>query len=310
MTWRRGNRLHVLPEELAQGRTLEIYSEIKSALGVPCLPVLLQAYGVFPAFLEMHWRALRPVIETSEFFRLAARIRADAYTRIHNYFDIPDLSQRLEELNFVAADRGELIRLTEFFHYSVAIFVLIASVQMQAFDSRTGQQRYSSAATHPVFDGPLSLVSEKNSPPQIRRIYDEMRRTLNVPFLNVPYQAFARWPNFLKLYWGLLKEVLRSPVYVESSHGLCDTAWTLAREVPRPVELTVSQLIDGGMADGDVTAIVRITELFVKVLCGVALNVAVAKIGLEGGAGRKSLRRTQQRDQKPENNANHHPGAA
>ncbi|MGZ5227348.1 MAG: halocarboxylic acid dehydrogenase DehI family protein [Burkholderiales bacterium] len=287
MPWRRGNRLHVLPEELAQGRTLEIYDDIKNALGIPCLPMLFQAYGVFPSFLEMHWRALRPVVETSEFFRLTDRIRADAYTRTHNYFEIPDLSPRLADLKFSEADREELTRLTEVFHYSVAVFVLVATVQMQAFDGRTGQERHSSAAAHPVFEGPLTLVSEKDPPPNIRKVFDEMKRALNVPFLNVPYQAFAHGPRFLELYWELLKEVLHSPIYVECSHGVCDTAWALAREVPHPVELTVSQLIEAGVAEDDVTAIVRITELFVKMLCGVALNVAVAKIGLEGGAGRR-----------------------
>jgi hypothetical protein len=288
MSWRRGNRLRVVPEERAQGRTLEIYTEIRTALGVPCLPVLYQAYGRYPGFLEMHWRALRPVVEMSDFFHLADRVRADAYTRMHNYFDIPNLGPRLSELDFNDSDGRELTRLTDFFHYSVSVFLLIATVQMQAFDSRTGQRRECSPAAHPVFEGPLPLISEDNPPPHIRKIYDEMKRTLNVPFLNVPYQAYAHWPEFLVLYWELLKQVLQSPIYIESLHGVCDTAWSLAREVPRTVELTVSELIEGGMADDDVTAVVRMTEVFVKVLSGVALNVAAAKIGLEGGAGRNS----------------------
>jgi Halocarboxylic acid dehydrogenase DehI len=289
MSWRRGNRLQLVPEEVAQGRTLEIYNEIKHALGVPCLPVLFQAYGSFPHFLEMHWHAFRPVVETGDFFRLADRVRADAYTRMHNYFGIPDFSAGLSELSLSEADCSELKRLTEFFHYSVSVFLLIATVQMQAFDSRTGQQRECSFVTHhPVFTGPLPLVSEDNPPANIRKIYDEMKRTLNVPFLNVPYQAYAHWPEFLALDWKLLKRVLQSPIYIESLHGVRDTAWALAREVPHPVELTVSQLIESGMADDDVTAIVRMTELFVKVLSGVALNVAVTKIGLEGGAGSKA----------------------
>jgi len=236
----------------------------------------------------MHWQVLGPVVETSGFFHLADRVRADAYTRMHNYFDIPDLRPCLADLKLTGGDICELTRLTEFFHYSVSVFLLIATVQMQAFDSRTGQRGNTSAAVHPVFEGPLPLVPEDNPPANIRKIYDEMKRTLNVPFLNVPYQAYAHWPAFLSLYWELLKQVLQSPIYIESLHGVRDTAWTLAREVPRTVELTVSELIESGIPDDDITAIVRMTEVFVKVLGGVALNVALAKIGLEGGAGRKS----------------------
>jgi hypothetical protein len=76
MPWRKGNKLPVVAEEQAEGRTREIYDEIKGALGFPHVTVPHQAYGVHPEFLEMHWRALRPVVESGEFLQLAGRIRA------------------------------------------------------------------------------------------------------------------------------------------------------------------------------------------------------------------------------------------
>jgi hypothetical protein len=61
------------------------------------------------------------------------------------------------------------------------------------------------------------------------------------------------------------------------------TAWGLVQELPYPVELTVSQLRDADIGDDDVAALVRITETFVNILSGLVLNIALAKIGLEGG---------------------------
>jgi hypothetical protein len=81
-----------------------------------------------------------------------------------------------------------------------------------------------------------------------------------------------------------MKPLVQSPVYSESATAVCDTAWELTRELPVTFELTCDQLTDAGIEDEDVGACVRITEMFVKKLSGMALNIAAAKISLEGGS--------------------------
>jgi hypothetical protein len=93
----------------------------------------------------------------------------------------------------------------------------------------------------------------------------------------------ARFPAFLDLYWDLLKRLLQSPVYQESQYGIQEAAWNLARELPGPVELSIEQLLDSGMKQEDIGSVARILDLFVKNLSGLLMNVAVAKIALEGG---------------------------
>ncbi len=287
MPWRKGKRLKIVAEDEAQGRIREIFEDIRQTLGLPHVNLLYRAYAAYPEFLDLHWLALKAVLDTQEFFRLADRLRADAYTRMHNYFEIPDLCSRMADANLSGASRQELSYATDLFHYNDPVLLLIAAIQMQAFDSRTGLQGSPTSPQHPVFRERPVLVEEDLASPKIRRIYDEMKRTLGIPFINMAYCAFARWPDFLANYWDVLKLIVQSPVYVESVHGVRDTAWSLAREIPRPVELTVSQLIDAGVGEDDLGAIVRMTEVFVKTLTGLVLNVAIAKIGLEGGnAGR------------------------
>jgi hypothetical protein len=287
MPWRKGNKLKFVAENEAQGRIREIFEDLRHTLGLPHVNLLYRAYASYPEFLELHWRALKPVLETQEFFRLADRLRADAYTRMHNYFVIPDLCSRMDEAKVNGASRQELSYATDLFHYNDPVLLLIAAVQLQAFDSRTGQQGHVTPAEHPVFRERAILIDEENASPNIRQIYDEIKRTLGIPFINMAYCAFAHWPNFLENYWEVLKGIAQSPIYVESVHGVRDTAWSLAREIPRPLELTVTQLLDAGVGEDDVGAIVRITELFVKTLTGLVLNVSIAKICLEGGnAGR------------------------
>jgi hypothetical protein len=210
-------------------------------------------------------------------------LRAEAYTRMHNYFAIPDLCERMTDLSFSTGARHELTDVVELFNYSNPLMLLLATAQMQAFDKAVGRQIAVHPALHPVFKERPVLVEEESASSPTKKIFEDIKRTLNVPVVNTDYRALARWPDFLRDYWTLLKATAQSPLYKEHCQALRASAAGLVQEFPRAFELTIAQLQDAGLSDEDVEAAVRITELFVKLLSGLVLNVAVAKIGLEGG---------------------------
>jgi hypothetical protein len=276
-------------ERDAQGRTREIYEDLKSSLGLPHVSLIHQSYGAYPPFLEMHWTRLAPIVRTQEFFALAERLRADAYTRMHNYFDIPDLETRLGELGVSAGAGQEINRLIDLFHYANPLLLLLESAQLHGFEGPVGTAGPGAAVgEHPAFTEAPILIAEDIAGAGVRKLYDEIKRTMAMPFVGTTFRALARWPGFLGVYWDLLKRVLDSPMYQECLHGVRETAWSLARELPGSFELTIEQLGEAGMKDEDIASVVRITELFVKSLSGLMLNIALAKIGLEGGT-RKGL---------------------
>lgn len=286
MPWRKGNKLRVVRESEARGRVAEIYQEIMGALGVPQVNVVFQAYAVYPEFLERFWTAAKPIVHTQEFFDLADRLGAEAYTRMHNYFAIPDLCDGVTKQGLSSDARRDLTGMAELFHYNNPLLLLLTAAQMQAFETRIGTPRPTAPADHPVFSEKPVLIEEAEAPPAIRRIYDDIRRTFGLPMVNTDYCAFARWPDFLEGYWPALKNIAQSPIYQESQQGMRESAWNLARELPVSLDLSASKLIDDGMNDDQVSDVFRITELFVHALSGLVLNVAVAKIGLEGGTRR------------------------
>jgi hypothetical protein len=233
----------------------------------------------------MHWREARPLLGTQEFFSLANRLRADAYTRMHNYFSIPDLCARMTELSFSPGARHELTAVAELFQYNNPPLLLLMAAQMQAFDKAIGNGGTGTRpATHPIFRERPVLVEEETAPAPTRKIYDDLKRTLGVPVVNTDYRALARWPDFLRDYWALLKSLVQSPLYKEHCQALRASAIALAQELPERFQLTVAQLQDAGLDDAEVEAAVRLTETFFKLLSGLVLNVSVAKIGLEGGS--------------------------
>ena len=118
-----------------------MFAEVKAALGMPYVSLLYKAYAAYPKFLDLHWQAFKPVVETQEFFDLAGRLRAEAYTRMHNYFRLPDLCAQLTEESFSPGAQHELTRLIETLHASNPPVLLLAAAALQAFDKPIGRER-------------------------------------------------------------------------------------------------------------------------------------------------------------------------
>ncbi len=292
MAWRKGNRLRLVSEAGAQGRTRAIFDEFKQALGLPHVSVVYQAFAAYPLFLDLHWRALRPVLLTQEFFDIAARLRADAYTRVFNYLPVPDLCAQLSDKLDDNA-RRQLSGVVDLLQYKNPLLVLMVAAQFQAFDTPVGQTgKPTQPAQHPVYSNPPELVPENPPPAEFRATFQEIRRTLGLPLVSYDFRAMARWPEFFKRFWQVLKQVRESPLYEGSHHLLRETAWGLAREFPLPVDVTVTQLSDAGMGDDDIASVVRITEMFVQSLSGLLLAVSIARIALEGGTGAQATPET------------------
>jgi Halocarboxylic acid dehydrogenase DehI len=283
MAWKR-QKLRLVPELEASGEVLEIYAEIKHALGLPYISPMFQALAAYPAFFRVFWDTLRPDLETREFFSLAQRIAAEAYTRVHNYLNVPNLSRRVEEMEFSPGAQEELRDAMDLYLYNNSVLLLIIAAQMQGFENPHASPRPSSApAEHPSHPERPILVDERNAPPETRKIYEDIKKTMGTPFLNTSYINFGRWPDFLREYWGALKPVMLSPIYEQNRNALQQSALTLAIELPTPLELSPAQLEEMGVSHNDVNAVLQITEFFLAQLSKQLLNIAFAKISLEGG---------------------------
>jgi hypothetical protein len=127
------------------------------------------------------------------------------------------------------------------------------------------------------------VLDEEHAAPDVQRVFDDVRRTLKLPSLTLELRALARWPEFFADYWQALKKCVESPIYEVCFRGVYDTAFTLAREIPITVDLTTAKLADSGLSEEDIASVLRITDSFVTATVGTVLNVAYAKIGLEGG---------------------------
>lgn len=283
MAWKR-HKLHTIREWEADTATQEIYSEVELALGIVYVPTMFQVFASFPDFFRLFWNRAHPVLETREFFSAAERLRAESYTRMHNYFNIPDLGWKVENMQFSSGAQLELRRAVELYHYSHPVVLQLCAALVQAFENpETAARHGTTPARHPSHPEKPVLVEEENAPPLTRRIYEDIKRTLGTPFLSTCYFNFGRWPEFLNEYWEALKPVLSSPLFEHHRRALRESALTYAAELPEPLQLSTSEMEEAGVRRDDLSAIVQTAEFFLDLLSKQTLAMAFAKIGLEGG---------------------------
>lgn len=253
-------------------------------LGVPKINVIFQVYASYAHFLPLQWQVLKPVLESGEFFQLADRLRADAYTRAHNYFDIANLTSRLDNLRFSDGAKQELGEVIDLFTYNDPLLLLITAAQQQAFDGPVGSGKPPVLPPSPqTFEKRPVIVDEESAEPEVRKVFEEMKQAFEIPVVLHDFSALARWPDFLRLYWEVLQPLLASPLYQQCQFGIQESAWNLARELPGSMELTIEQMTEADMTEDDISSVVKLTQAFNRGLSASVLNISIARIGLDGG---------------------------
>src|SRR3954462_10191096 len=232
MPERRGKLLLVREKE-ADGRIREIFELIKQSLGIPFVPVIYQALAAYPEFLEQHWRAFSQLTAAHQFFQLGSRLRGEAYTRMHNYFQIEDLCEPLTEMSFSSGAKHQLGDVIDLFNYVNPLLLVIISAQLSAFEQPIGQSRNGQVgrAEHPHFMERPVLIEEETASVPVKRVYQEIKRVLSLPVVNTDYRAFARWPDFLNEFWKALRRIVQAPSYHEQQRALCESSEAMVKEL-------------------------------------------------------------------------------
>ena len=307
MRWRRGNHLKLVDEAEAPPRTREIFDEVRHSLGLPVVPSLYQAYAAYPGFLEIHWQAFRPAVRSRQFFLLGARLAAESYTRVHNYFDVDSLASR--ELHCNGTAGPSLAQALDYYQYLDPLLLLIASAQMQAFEGPAGSEQIASEpAQHPTFPVSPRLLNDAEATPAQHRMWGERRRLLELAFISDEHRAMACWPGFYQEYWRALQELMRSPLFTDCQYRIGESAFGLARELPARLETSVPQLLEAGLTDEEVASLAHINEAFGLALSGLILDITFARVACEGGThreGRAHPRSVAEAEAKPADSSTH-----
>ncbi|HXW51552.1 MAG TPA: halocarboxylic acid dehydrogenase DehI family protein [Candidatus Acidoferrales bacterium] len=277
----------VRESEATDERAREAFRDIKNSLRVPIVNLIFQAWAAVPRFLDVTWRRLRPNVLTIEFANLAARIGEQVRTQTASWA----VGDHAASLRGRAVSEAEIARMREvielFAEVNPKLAILASAVEAALAGESVGGVGSSGPHREEERERPrefrgvrFSLVEEREAPPRVRAIYEDMRVSLRLPFIETEYKAMASYPDWLEVWWRDCKPRVAEPGYELLTRGIGAAALNASRSLPHGLFLSEDLLSSHGIDDQRRADLRRVTGTFVRSLPGLIINVELARRGL------------------------------
>jgi hypothetical protein len=269
--------IYPVPEYLADERLRAVYEDTKSVLQVPWMGVVTMAFAHYHAFYAVLWGGMRKVAATADFVA-ACRTLRDAAEREAETLEAKTLVGELRDHGYSDRELDEIRDQIEIFSHGNMPYLLIATAarllleghelsdkrQAKRFDGRHG----------PSTLNRLTLIEPHHADAPTRKVYDDIKATMGLPFVNTDYRALARWPSYFAMAWNDLQPHVDTDHYRGSSERVHDVAVDLTRELANPGQLSSQQLRNAASKDGTIDETVEVVRLFQWLLPSLVVNVA------------------------------------
>ena len=270
--------IHPEPEYRVSGKRAQWYADMKQIFQVPWMGVVTMAFAHYPHFFEVLWRGLKPLAPSEPFVEACANLRARTETRVAA-LDPGRLVRRLETIGYAPREIDQIRSSIEVFSHGNFPYLLTATAArrlLEGFELGSSTRALPYSGRHaPQVDVPFVLMEMHHADQDTRALYEDIKATLGLPFVNTDYRALARWPSYFALAWRDLKPLVNS-----SDHAaICEAVHTYADELvgdllPNPGALTSDVLRNAAQSDGKSDEILQVTRLFQWLLPKLVTNVA------------------------------------
>ena len=265
-----------IPEHLAEPALKEIYEDTKAALRVPWMGVVAMSFARYPRFYATLWGAFRELSASAQFVAACHELRQEAESAS---LSAPSVLQKLHELGYTEPEIAEIRALIEIFSHGNMPYLLIATAARLLLEgNEIGTSRSISKPVQsqhgPAAGGKLVLMEPHHAERQLQALYDDLKSTIGLPFLNTDYRALARWPSYFDVAWRSLKPLIGTPAYDEAVERVHKKAVALVLALPNPGQLTRARLVAAANEDTGAESVLDVVRLFQWLLPGLVVNVA------------------------------------
>jgi hypothetical protein len=276
--------IHPVPEYLATGLRKQWYEDVKAALQVPWMGVVTMAFAHYPSFFQVLWDGVQALVRSGPFLEANRSLRAFAEAQVSALEPHP-IVPRLMELGYAEHEIEQIRGMVETFSRGNYPYLLLATIARMLLEGEEMAGRRDA----PLFDGrhtpegsaPLVLMEAHHADAPTREVYEDVKRTLGLPFVNTDYRALARWPSYFALAW----KDLEPAVSVPGHEALCVEIHRRAvgfanKELPNPGGLSSATLRAAAERDAPLDEILQVARLFQWLLPGLVANVAFLRAQL------------------------------
>lgn len=268
--------LHPVPEHMTDAGLHKVYEDTKSVLQVPWMGVVTMAFAHYPTFYRALWSGLRELAGSREFVEACVALRACAEDAARQLSPKP-IAVPLSELGYAQREIDEIRQMIEVFSHGNMPYLMIATAARLLLE---GNELGGTTAVSPFQGrhGPsmerrLSLIEAHHADAPTVAVYEDVKATLGLPFVNTDYRALARWPSYFSIAWNGLRGNIAAPVYEPIVRSVHDFAVDKVRRLPNPGGLTAKTLQQAAAQDASLEEITRVVRLFQWLLPGLVVNV-------------------------------------
>lgn len=269
--------INPVPEYSAEGARKAVYEDTKATLQVPWMGVVAMAFADYPHFYETLWQGVRPLCRSGEFVTACRHLRTFTERAVQT-LEPPPIRSRLNSLGYAPHEISQIAEMIEIFSHGNFPYALIATqarllLEGHSFPSDANATPF--AGRHgPETTAPFVLMEPHHADRDTRAIYDDVKTTLGLPFVNTDYRALSRWPSYFAIAWGDLRERLATLSHEGIVDQIHDAVVTTALTLPNPGGLRPDLLQASAAADASLKEVRDVVQLFQWVLPGLATNVA------------------------------------
>ena len=277
--------IHPKPEYLVAGQRAEWYEDTKRVLQVPWMGVVTMAYTHYPNFFAELWRGLKPLCQSRAFVEACMDLRVYVESRTAE-LNPTSLIEPLKALGYAPREIEAIRQVNTVFSHGNQLYVLIATIARHLLEIDDLQ----GAADDQPFEGrhapdvevPFMLMEPHHADGPTQAVYADIKATLQLPFVNTDYRAFARWPSYFVLAWNDLRAKVATAAHEAITQGCHERAARLvAEELPNPGNLSSSALKKAAATDASLEEVVQVCRLFQWLIPGLITNVAYFRHQLE-----------------------------
>lgn len=273
--------IHPLPEYLATGRRAEWYEDTKRVLQVPWMGVVTMAYAHYPTFFGELWRGLKPLCQSRAFVEACQDLRRHVEAETAK-LGPQSLIGPLADMGYAPREIEAIARMNTVFSHGNQPYVIIAAITrhlLEAGDMAGGAIAEPFEGRHaPEAEVPFVLMEPHHVDAPTGAVYEDIKATLKLPFVNTDYRAFARWPSYFAYAWADLGQTAGTPAHEAVCQSCHDRA---ADGLPNPGGLSSDALRRAAEADAGLDEVMEMCRLFQWLLPGLITNVAYFRHQLE-----------------------------
>lgn len=279
-----------VPEHRADAGLEPVYRDLKATFGVPWVGVITQAVAHYRPFFVEAWRQFQPSAASHYFESRCDAIRLSAWEEVECTFEIPSHAVRLTRLGYSDVEIDRIRATLDIFDYGNPKYLVFATAIQQSLcggrrlgggtggNPRDRMPRAPIRQTDPI----PAMVEEHHALDGLQAVYDDIKATLGLPFINSDYKAMARWPSYLDLAWKDLRPAIDSDAYVQMRQRIHEQALDAVEDLPYAFYVSKARAIAVGLSEEEACELMQVITLFQWLLSGLILNVTWFKQAVAG----------------------------